>query len=132
METFGTVVNCIDGRAHPPVTAWMRTQAGVTFIDRVTQPGTDRALSEGDPAVVAELRAQVALSVSAHGSRVVAVVGHHDCAANPATREEHLAQIRRSVERVREWQLPVEVVGLWVNERWEVEVVVGDPALVAA
>jgi hypothetical protein len=51
----------------------------------------------------------------------VAVVGHHDCAANTATREQRIAQIRLSIERIAGWGMPVAVIGLWVNEDWEVE-----------
>ena len=67
----------------------------------------------------------MAISVEAHGSKVVAVAGHHDCAGNPVTEEEHRRHILRAVETVRSWGFPVTIVGLWVNSNWQVEVVSG-------
>jgi hypothetical protein len=91
---FGAVLNCLDGRAHPPVTAWLHRERGMRFLDRVTEPGADGILAAGDDARIAALREQVTLSVRAHAATLVAVVGHHDCAANPGPREQHLAQIQ--------------------------------------
>jgi carbonic anhydrase len=121
IERFGTVINCIDGRAQRPVTEWMQRELGVAFSDRITEPGPDLLLAAGEDAQLEAVRRKVELSVRAHQSTVVAVVGHHDCAANPASREEHLAQIRAGITTVEAWGLPVLVVGLWVNEHWEVE-----------
>lgn len=122
-ETFAAAITCIDGRAHAPVTAWLRATCGVTFVDRITQPGADRLLASGDAQQRASLRATAALSIAAHGARVIAVVGHHDCAANPATEHEHRQQIRAAVAEVASWSLPARVIGLWVNDAWQVEVV---------
>src|SRR5215213_4285309 len=120
---FGTAVNCIDGRVQQAVSAWVKRYCRVRWVDMITEPGPNRVLSAGDSPALAAIRAKVALSVRAHGSGMVAVSGHYDCAGNPATEEEHLAQIRRSVAVVAGWGLPVQVVGLWVNERWRVELV---------
>lgn len=63
------------------------------------------------------------VSIRAHHSSVIAAVGHYDCAGNPVSKEEHLMQIKECVEVVASWGLPVRIVGLWVNERWEIEVI---------
>ena len=62
------------------------------------------------------------ISVAKHNSGLIAVVGHHDCAGNPVSREQQVEQILKSIEVVRSWDLGVEVVGLYVNDRWDVEV----------
>ena len=67
------------------------------------------------------IRRRTEISVNAHGSRVVAVVSHHDCAGNPVDRDQHLRDLACSSKCVQGWRLPVRVVGLFVNERWEVE-----------
>lgn len=60
-----------------------------------------------------------------HASKVIAVVGHHDCAGNLVDKETHLRHIREAVAWIRafakEKNYEVEVVGLYVNEKWEVE-----------
>jgi len=60
--------------------------------------------------------------MSAHGSTTIAIVGHDDCAGNPVSKEMHLEQIKQCVQIVSSWGLS-RILGLWVNERWEVEVV---------
>ena len=90
-------------------------------MDTVTVPGPDNVLTQGTPEQIAALRGPVEISVRAHGSQTVVVAGHYDCAAFPADREAHAAAIRAAVNVVRGWGLPVVVVGLWVNDRWEIE-----------
>jgi len=68
---------------------------------------------------------RIQISVEKHASKVIAVVGHHDCAGNPVDRETHLRHIREALSWIRafakEKNYEVEVVGLYVNEKWEVE-----------
>ena len=66
---------------------------------------------------------EVLISVNAHSSKIVAVVGHHNCAAHPASEAQHKQDIVEAMATVRSWNLPVQVVGLWVNSEWRVEVV---------
>ncbi len=119
--TFGTAISCIDGRVQGPVGAWVKANARVDYVDTVTVPGPDQVLTQGASDVIAALRRSVEISVNAHGSKIVAVAGHYDCAAFPTDREGHAAAIRAAVNVVRGWGLPVVVVGLWVNDRWEIE-----------
>ncbi len=119
---FATAVNCMDGRTQLPVNEWIRKEYGVDFVDTVTEPGPVKALAEAADGTMAEsVRSRVRMSVERHGSKVVAVVAHHDCAGNPLDRSRQLGQLRAAVENVGRWGLPVEVIGLWVGETWQVE-----------
>ena len=120
---FGTAITCIDGRIQEPVAAWLKGKYLLDFVDVISEPGVDRVLATEPPAAQEHLRDEVQLSVERHGSTVVAVVAHHDCASNPGTREEHVTQLRRALEIVRSWGFSSTVEALWVNERWEVEAV---------
>ena len=40
---------------------------------------------------------------------------------NPVSKDEHLIQIRKSARIIKSWNLPVEVIAIWVNDQWEVE-----------
>ena len=121
--TFGTAINCIDGRAQVPVIAWMRERLAVDYVDMVTQPGADAFLADHADEADHLVRPRVAVSVEKHSSMVVAIVGHHGCAANPATPEAHREQLLRAVQVVRRWEPDVKVIALWLNERWEIDVV---------
>lgn len=120
---FGTLVTCIDGRVQRPTILWMREQYGIDFVDVISEPGPDKLLAESGPEVTDSVQKKVAFSVQAHVSRIVGICGHFDCAGNPATPEEHRVQIRQSVELARSWGLAAQVVGLWLNEHWQIEVV---------
>lgn len=120
---FATAINCIDGRTQRPVSEWMRIQFSVDFVDTITQPGPDAALTGGPTPVIEMMRQNVDVSVSAHQSRIIAIAGHHGCAGNPVSDEEHKEQIRASCRVVAQWGYPARVIGLWVNEWWQVEVV---------
>ena len=69
------------------------------------------------------IRKRVEISVNKHGSRLVALVSHHDCAGNPVSKEEHMDQLADAMKVVVEWGLPARVLGLWVDEAWQVEFV---------
>ena len=120
---FVTAVNCIDGRVQTPVLDWMKKFCGVDYVDLITEPGPDQVLSEGPAEKVQALREKVMTSVMVHSTELIAVAGHDDCAANPVSKERHLEQIQKSVEVVSGWWMPACVLGLWVNERWPVEMV---------
>jgi hypothetical protein len=118
---FGTVVNCLDGRVQEPVARWLRERYYLDYVDVITEPGADGVLAHGAVGEVERLREKVRLTLERHGSSVIAVVGHHDCLANPGNKETHLEQIRQALAAVRLWGFTATVQGLWVNERWEVE-----------
>ncbi len=55
-----------------------------------------------------------------HNSKLIAIVGHHDCAGNPVEKETQLKQILSAIKTVKSWNFEVQIIGLWVDERWEV------------
>jgi hypothetical protein len=118
--TFVTAINCLDGRTQEPVNRWLRFEFIADYVDTITEPGPDGLLAEGAAEAVESIKRRVLISVEKHGSRVIAVVAHHDCAGNPVSKAAHLDQLRRSIALIQSWHLPAEVVGLWVDDRWQV------------
>jgi carbonic anhydrase len=119
--SFTTAINCMDGRVQDPVSRWLKDNTGARYVDMITEPGADKLMADGSLSQREAIRAKVMISVNAHQSRTVAVVGHHDCAGNPVARDEHLKHIRKAMVTATSWNLGVRVLGLWVNEKWEVE-----------
>lgn len=111
----------MDGRTQLPVIEWMKREFGVDYVDSITVPGPVRILSEDpDSSPARAMMGRLGLSEERHGSRVVAVVAHHDCAGNPKSKEEQMLQLISALETVRNWGFSVEVIGLWVDENWRV------------
>jgi hypothetical protein len=119
---FGTAINCIDGRTQQPLIDYMKKNFGIDGVDIVTFPGADGIFSDkARTTEVALARRAVSISVEKHGSNVIAIVGHHDCAGNPGHMNYHHAQIRRAIEEISSWNLRSVVVGLYLNEKWHVD-----------
>ncbi|HEX6799927.1 MAG TPA: carbonic anhydrase [Ktedonobacterales bacterium] len=121
--TFGTAINCIDGRVQAPVAEWVRARFGVQYVDTVTAPGPDGVLTQGTPPAIALIRDYARVSQEAHHSGVVAIAGHFGCAGYPVPPDEHKTAIRAAAAIVASWGMPMRVIGLWVNEGGQIEVV---------
>lgn len=111
--SFGVALTCIDGRISEVVQQQLRSEWGVDFLDLVTLPGPEAAVSElpAKHAVWDALR----ISVKRHGSTRAAVVAHTDCAANAVDLETRRAQLREAVFEVREVLPRIDVTGWLVD-----------------
>lgn len=119
---FGTAINCIDGRIQEPVIDFMKEKYDIDGVDMVTFPGVDGIISSSENSdEIALLRNAVSISIEKHHSRIIAVVGHFDCAGNPGNREHHYTHVRSAVHEVTSWNFPAQVFGLYVNEKQQIE-----------
>lgn len=122
MPSFATSINCIDGRVQSPVSEWIKKNHHVDFVDMLSEPGCDLRLVDSSD-IQQRLKSHVAVSIRAHGSKLLFVSGHHQCAANPVSKTEHIEHIKKSIDTVAGWNLGVLIMGLWVNDSWNVEIV---------
>lgn len=119
---FGTAINCIDARTHEPVINFMKHKYGVDGVDMITFPGVDGIISSSENSdVITLIRNAVSISIEIRGSHVIAVIGHFDCAGNPGNREHHYAHIANAIQQVSSWNYDAEVVGLYVNDKRQIE-----------
>lgn len=118
--TFATTINCMDGRTQLPVNELLKKEYGVDYVDTITEPGPVKYLADNtDAAVVAQIKKRVLISTEKHGSRVIAIVAHDQCAGNPIENHEQIKQLAEAVARVRGWVADAEVFGVWVDgENW--------------
>jgi len=111
----------MDGRVQIPTSNWLKEKFKVDYVDTITEPGPIKILSENKDAFSLEsIKRRVSISVNKHGSRIIAVLGHHDCAGNPVDKAAQVAQIKESLKVVDSWGFPVRTLGLWVDENWKV------------
>lgn len=110
----------MDGRIQLPIIHWLQEKYNVSYVDTITEPGMDKMFT--NPSKVQEIKSKVSISVNAHGSKLVLVSAHHDCAGNPVSKKEHITQIKNAVSVIQSWKMPVKVIGAWVNEDWELEI----------
>lgn len=72
-----------------------------------------------DPGMMGSILNRVNISVEQRHSKGIAVIGHHDCAGDPAPEEEQRLHTKEAVMMLREKYPGVEIIGLWVDEKWE-------------
>jgi hypothetical protein len=119
---FCTVINCIDGRSQLPVIEYLQNRFNAEYVDSITEPGPNLILAKQNSASLVEsILTRLKISVEKHHSVGIAIVGHHDCARNPAIKEEQIQHIEESIRFIRQKYKGLEIIGLWVDENWEVK-----------
>jgi len=119
-KKFACAINCMDGRVQDAVKNYIKENYKVDWIDQVTEPGPIKILAENTNSVIIEnIKKRVDVSVNHHGSKVVAIVGHYDCAGNPVGKEEQIKQLHESQKIVEGFGFDAEVIKLWVEGDWQ-------------
>ena len=121
METRATCLNCMDGRVQLPVLTWIKTNYPVDFVDVITEAGMDGVLAKQED--ISEILRSIKVSVNLNKSTRLFIVGHYDCRGNPIDEHCHRQQITDAVKRLKPLWPVQEVVGLWVNDQWQVQLV---------
>lgn len=123
-RSFVTAINCMDGRAQEPVFRWMARRLNADHVDMITEPGPVAILSKGsNRTLIDSIHARIGISLGAHGSNVIAVAGHADCAGNPVEDQVQFKQIKRSAAALRRTYPDARIIGLWVNRFSGVELI---------
>jgi len=124
-EKFATAINCIDGRAQKPIIEYIQKSFGVEYVDMITEPGPNKILSEGKETHVIEcVRKKVAISVEKHNSQLIVVVAHYDCAGNHSGEDVQKHHLRKAVDVIVSWKLPVsKVIAVWLDDSFKPRIV---------
>ena len=118
---FATAINCMDGRVQQPAADWIKKKYGVDYVDAITEPGPNKILADNEDITYLEsIRRRVDISVNKHGSSLIAILGHHDCAGNPADKENQLRQTKAAMKTIAGWGFSARIIGLWIDENWKV------------
>ncbi len=120
-KTFVTAINCMDGRVQEPIITWMKKEYNADYIDMITEPGPIKNLAEHTTSLINEsIKNRINISLNKHGSKLIAVIGHHDCAGNPVDQTTQYQQIHQAIKTLQTWNLNVTIIGLWIDEHWKV------------
>jgi len=122
MSNFVTAINCMDGRTQLPVIDFLKNNYNAKFVDNITEPGPIKYLEMRENCELLEsFKRRLDISVKKHGSNLIAIVAHYDCAGNPLPKEKQLVQLQKSCDFIKGMYPTVEVIGIWVNDEWKVE-----------
>jgi hypothetical protein len=119
-QKFGCAINCMDGRTQDAVKNYIKTNYKVDWVDQITEPGPIKILAENtNTAIIENIKKRLDVSVNHHGSKVIAIVGHYDCAGNPVGKEEQIKQLHESKKIVEGFGFNAEMVLLYVEGDWQ-------------
>jgi hypothetical protein len=119
--SFATAINCMDGRVQVQVYDYIKKKYQVDYVDMITEPGPNKILADNsDQVTIESIKRRVEISTRHHGSNSIAIVGHYDCAGNPSSKEVQLEHISAAKKLIRSWGFQGELLGLWVDENWQV------------
>ena len=114
----------MDGRVQLPTTAFLKERFNVDHVDMITEAAPNRMLGKlTDYSLLQSVIDRVRLSVEHHHSVGIAIVGHYDCAGNPAGKEEQSADTITAIKRIRQYcsqYKDIPIIGLWIDENWSV------------
>jgi hypothetical protein len=79
------------GRVQMPVIEYIKNKYKVDYVDMITMPAPNKVLVENKNKTE-QIKRYVEISVMHHGSRLVAICGHYDCAGNPVDDETQIKQ----------------------------------------
>lgn len=127
--TFGTVLNCIDGRVQDVVIDYLRQRWSVDHVDVITEPAPERVLAERtDSSTVARLRSAVLDSLDRQRYPRLALAAHSDCEPDPVSASVQRRRVEEAVNWLRNEFRRAEVLGLWVDETGKVHELTCSPA----
>jgi len=111
----------MDGRIQLPVIKYLQKRFNADYVDSITEPGPNLILAQQtNISLVESIFKRLKISIDHHGSAGIAVVGHYDCAVNPATKEVKTAHTFDAIRCIKHRYSDFEIIGLWVDENWKV------------
>jgi carbonic anhydrase len=120
-KKFCTAINCMDGRVQLPVNKFLHEYFNAEYVDTITEPGPNLILSKKtNKKLIDSIIKRTEISVYKHKSVGIAIVGHYDCAGNPSKKKEQIVQVKKSIKFLQKQFDEIEIIGLWVNKKWEV------------
>ncbi|AYD39465.1 hypothetical protein D4Z93_02485 [Clostridium fermenticellae] len=128
-KNFGTLLNCMDGRTQLPAINWIRNNFNVEYVDIISEPGIDKLIYLKNKDFLKSIENKLFISLKKHNSDIIFIAGHYDCAANDANKSEHIKHIKASVKILKKLHDDVKIIGLWIDENFEVEVCCEDSTL---
>ncbi len=121
MMTFCTSIHCMDGRIQEPIIRQVKKEYSIDYVDTVTEPGPCKVLAENrDKLRVESILNRVNISVHKHGSKLILISGHYDCAGNPEGENTQREQVKKSIELLRNHYPGIDVIGWWIDSEWNI------------
>lgn len=116
-----TAINCMDGRVQEPLIKFLKENYRHDYVDMITEAGPIKYLADNiNSTIINSIKDRLDISINKHGSQIVAIAGHHDCAGNPVDKDTQTKHIQASIKNLQAVYRDITFIGLWVDEKLEV------------
>lgn len=113
---FATLITCMDGRVQDAGNNFMKNFFDSEYVDVITEPAPNKILADNVSVhIIEDIFSRIDISISCHGSSVIAIVGHYDCAGNPVDKETQDVQTSKAAELIKSKYPDKKVIGLWID-----------------
>ncbi|MFI5206197.1 MAG: carbonic anhydrase [Candidatus Paceibacterales bacterium] len=136
---FACAFNCMDSRCQKAVDTFVKNYAKTDEVDMVNEAGPS-AIAAHNPgktlrqavdggnlkevmavAILENVKERIGISVNKHGSKVVAIVAHYDCAGNPSSKEQQIQDLHTSKRTIESFGFKdIQIILLWVDKDFKV------------
>lgn len=111
----------MDGRIQEPTIRFLREIFSVDYVDTITEPGPCKILAENlDQGLIDSIINRVNISVNKHGSQLICLSGHYDCAGNPVEKQIQIEQVKISLGFLKGRYPGLKIIGIWIDDQWRV------------
>jgi hypothetical protein len=111
----------MDGRIQEPILKYLKENYDKTYVDVITEAGPCKLLAENeDKIAINSIIERAKISITRHGSKLIAISGHYDCAGNPCNEETQRNQIRESIQHLKSNFPEITIIGLWIDNDWKI------------
>lgn len=117
--TFCASIQCIDGRIHDAIFSYIKENYDIKYIDILSEPGIDGILAGDDPMYIDSIIRKLQICVDVHDVKEVFFSAHYNCLANPGTKEEHISQMNKGLEKLKVRFPSLIFHKIWVDENWQ-------------
>ena len=119
---FATSIHCMDGRIQEPLIHFIKSKYNINYIDTITEPGPCKILSQNiENTLIDSIDNRISISLNKHGSKIIFISGHHDCAGNPVSDDIQIQQIIECEKILLSKYPDIKIVKLWIDEQWNVK-----------
>jgi len=114
----------MDGRIQEPIIKYLKDNYNITYVDAITEPGPCKILSENEKKIlVNSIIEKAKISINKHGSKLITISGHYDCAGNPCNEETQKKQIQESIKYLKNHYPEIKIIGLWIDKEWKINTI---------
>ena len=119
---YCTSIQCMVVRIEDTIVKDFKENRHIAYVDVITEPGQRKILAINNDRISVNSIINInEISINNHGSKLIAISRHHDCAGNPCDEEIQKQQIIKSIKYLKNIYSELKIIGLWIDNEWKIK-----------